>query len=142
MVVNGEEVLNDHLQKDEAARCEWDECQKLRHDPRITRVGALLRKYSLDELPQIWNVLRGELSLVGPRPIVNEEVPKYDESFALYTRVKPGMTGLWQVSGRNNLSYDDRINLDVYYIRNWSIWFDIYILFRTPFAVFSGSGAY
>ena len=93
-------------------------------------------------LPQLWNVLRGEMSLVGPRPIVDEEVARYAEKYALYTQVLPGITGLWQVSGRNNVSYPERVNLDAFYVRNWSIWLDIYILLRTFWVVLIGEGAY
>jgi lipopolysaccharide/colanic/teichoic acid biosynthesis glycosyltransferase len=96
----------------------------------------------LDELPQIWNVLRGEMSLVGPRPIIAEEIPRYGDKFSLYCKVLPGLTGLWQVSGRNNLPYEERVDLDAYYVYNWSVWFDIYILARTIRVVLFGDGAY
>jgi lipopolysaccharide/colanic/teichoic acid biosynthesis glycosyltransferase len=101
-----------------------------------------LRRTSLDELPQLWNVLRGEMSLVGPRPIVKEEIVRYADKYSLYTKVLPGMTGLWQVSGRNNVSYEERVNLDAYYVRNWSVWLDIYILLKTIWVVVIGDGAY
>jgi lipopolysaccharide/colanic/teichoic acid biosynthesis glycosyltransferase len=105
-------------------------------------VGAFLRKTSLDELPQLWNVLWGEMSLVGPRPIVTAEIPKYDERYELYRRVRPGITGLWQVSGRNNTTYAERVEFDAYYIRNWSPWLDAYILARTVKTVLLREGAY
>ncbi len=105
-------------------------------------MGAFLRRTSLDELPQLWNVLRGEMSLVGPRPIVAQEVERYREGYELYCRVRPGMTGLWQVSGRNDTSYAERVRYDEYYVRNWSLWLDLYILLRTAYVVLRGEGAY
>ena len=104
--------------------------------------SRFLRASSLDELPQLYNVLRGDMSLVGPRPIVWAEVEKYREGFELYKRVRPGLTGLWQISGRSSTSYGLRVDLDGYYVRNWSLWFDIYILAKTPLEVFRGRGAY
>lgn len=142
MATNGAEVLARLLKEDEGCRKEWEESQKLRNDPRITKAGKFLRKTSLDELPQLWNVLRGDLSLVGPRPIVEEEKDRYKDSYALYSRIRPGITGLWQISGRNLTSYDRRIDLDSYYVRNWSIWFDIYILAKTIPVVLTGHGAF
>jgi Undecaprenyl-phosphate galactose phosphotransferase WbaP len=142
MQVNGDQLLENALANDDALREEWLRDRKLRHDPRITRVGRFLRKTSLDELPQLWNVLRGEMSLVGPRPIVEEEVASYGQNFSLYCRVTPGLTGLWQVSGRNAVSRRDRVRLDSYYVRNWSPWLDLHILARTARAVLTGQGAY
>jgi Undecaprenyl-phosphate galactose phosphotransferase WbaP len=142
MQVNGDELLQKALAEDGDLREEWLRCRKLRHDPRITRVGRVLRKMSLDELPQLWNVLRGEMSLVGPRPIVEEEVGTYGQNFSLYCRVTPGLTGLWQVSGRNTVSAYDRVRLDSYYVRNWSPWLDLHILARTAKVVLTGQGAY
>jgi Undecaprenyl-phosphate galactose phosphotransferase WbaP len=142
MVVNGDAVLARHLAENPAAREEWEQTQKLAYDPRVTRAGAFLRKSSLDELPQLWNVLRGEMSHVGPRPIVDAEVPKYGDSFELYKSVDGGMTGLWQVSGRSDTSYSERVTLDTFYARNWSIWLDLCILFRTIGAVLFRKGAY
>ena len=142
MQVNGDELLQNALAKDGALREEWLRDRKLRHDPRITRVGRWLRKTSLDELPQVWNVLRGEMSLVGPRPIVEEEIATYGQNFSLYCRVTPGLTGLWQVSGRNAVSSRDRVRLDSYYVRNWSPWLDLHILARTARVVLTGQGAY
>ncbi|MEM1309596.1 MAG: sugar transferase, partial [Cyanobacteria bacterium P01_H01_bin.153] len=121
---------------------EWERERKLKSDPRITRVGRFLRRTSLDELPQLWNVLRGDMSLVGPRPIVDDEIIYYADKFELYKRVHPGITGLWQVSGRNDVTYAERVNLDAYYVRNWSVWLDIYILLRTIWVVMIGDGAY
>lgn len=142
MIINAEEVLQGYLKNNPELQKEWDEDHKLRNDPRVTKVGEFLRRTSLDELPQIFNVIMGEMSLVGPRPIVDAEIPKYAEAYANYIRVRPGMTGLWQVSGRNDTSYTYRIRMDCYYISNWSIWMDIWILARTPMIVLKGSGAY
>jgi lipopolysaccharide/colanic/teichoic acid biosynthesis glycosyltransferase len=135
------ELLSELLKKDSQLRTEWEKEHKLRNDPRLTRVGRFLRKTSLDELPQLWNVLRGEMSLVGPRPIVDAEVPRYREAYDLYRRVKPGMTGFWQVSGRSETSYKERVEMDTYYVRNWSGWLDIVILARTVSAVLCSRGA-
>ncbi|MEM6436022.1 MAG: undecaprenyl-phosphate galactose phosphotransferase WbaP [Cyanobacteria bacterium P01_D01_bin.115] len=142
MVTNADEVLQHHLIENHLYREEWEKERKLKSDPRITRIGRLLRRTSLDELPQLWNVLRGEMSLVGPRPIVDAEVAHYADKFELYKRVPPGITGLWQVSGRNDVTYSERVNLDAYYVRNWSVWLDIYILLRTIWVVLIGDGAY
>ena len=141
MVRNADAVLHQHLEKDWHLRAEWLRDHKLRKDPRITAVGRFLRRASLDELPQLWNVLTGELSLVGPRPIVTAEIEKFGSSYECYTRVLPGITGPWQVSGRNNLAYDERVRLNEYYVRNWSVWLDLYILFRTVRVVLTGHGS-
>ena len=114
----------------------------MKNDPRITPLGKFLRKTSLDELPQLWNVLRGDMSLVGPRPIVEAEVSKYGAGYLLYTKVPPGITGLWQVSGRNDTTYSERVALDSYYVRNWSPWLDVYVLGKTVKVVLAGEGAY
>ncbi len=142
MVSNAAEVLENYLAADPNLRQEWEDDHKLKNDPRVTSIGRFLRKTSLDELPQIWNVLLGEMSLVGPRPIVNEEIPKYQDCFDLYAKVRPGITGLWQISGRNNTTYAERVQLDSYYVRNWSPWLDLYILFRTIKVVLFREGAY
>lgn len=142
MVVNSREMLEEHLAAHPEARDEWSRTQKLRNDPRVTRVGRFLRKTSLDELPQVWNVLRGEMSFVGPRPIVEAEVHHYGDSFDLYKRVRGGITGLWQVSGRSDTTYAERVTLDSFYARNWSVWLDLCILFRTFSVVLFGKGAY
>jgi lipopolysaccharide/colanic/teichoic acid biosynthesis glycosyltransferase len=112
------------------------------NDKRVTRVGRFLRSASLDELPQFFNILVGEMSLVGPRPIVREEIHYYGKEFELYASVQPGLTGLWQVSGRNKVVYPERVQLDAYYVRNWSIWLDLYILIKTPWVVLMREGAY
>ena len=142
MVMNADEVLRSYLARHPELADEWAQDHKLKNDPRITRVGRLLRKTSLDELPQLWNILRGQMSLVGPRPIVYAEVAKYAEAFSLYTQVLPGLTGLWQVSGRNDTTYAERVALDMYYVRNWSPWLDLYLLARTVKVVLAGKGAY
>lgn len=140
MEVDADQRLAEYLASDPAAAAEWQAGQKLRHDPRVTWVGRLLRKTSLDELPQLWNVMRGDMSLVGPRPIVDDEIAKYDETYESYLRVRPGLTGLWQVSGRNNTTYERRVALDSFYVRNWSLWLDIYILARTMKTVVTCDG--
>jgi Undecaprenyl-phosphate galactose phosphotransferase WbaP len=142
MVRNAAEVLECSLASSPELQKEWAENQKLRNDPRITRIGKALRKASLDELPQLWNIVKGEMSLVGPRPIVHDEIAKYKEAYPLYTKTIPGLTGLWQVSGRNHTTYDERITYDSYYVRNWSFWMDIYLLARTVTVVLTGDGAY
>lgn len=135
MVTNAEEVLARHLARDPHAAQEWSETMKLRKDPRVTFIGRLLRKSSLDELPQLINVLRGEMSCVGPRPIVANELRRYGPHAAEYLQARPGLTGIWQVSGRNGLDYANRVALDCHYVRNWSLWKDLVILGRTVFAV-------
>ena len=142
MVCNADLALKDYLARHPEQRAAWERDQKLKRDPRVTQIGRFLRRTSLDELPQLWNILRGEMSLVGPRPIVEEEIPRYGDKFPLYIRVIPGLTGLWQVSGRNNITYEERVSLDAYYVRNWSVWLDIYILLRTVWVVLTGEGAY
>jgi Undecaprenyl-phosphate galactose phosphotransferase WbaP len=142
MVENAGDVLENCLRTDPALSSEWDRNHKLKRDPRVTLVGRFLRRTSLDELPQLWNVLRGDMSIVGPRPIVPAEIPRYGRAYELYQKVLPGLTGLWQVSGRNNLSYAERVECDIYYIRNWSPWLDLYILARTVVAVLMARGAY
>lgn len=142
MVPDAETRLADYLQRHPELRSEWQRTQKLQDDPRITRVGRFLRKYSLDELPQLWNVLVGEMSLVGPRPIVDAETDKYGDALGLYTAVRSGMTGYWQVSGRSDTDYAYRVELDSFYVRNWSVWLDIIIILRTFKVVIKGDGAY
>jgi len=142
MVQNSKEVLENLLATDEGARAEWEASFKLRDDPRITKMGRFLRKTSLDELPQLWNVLMGEMCLIGPRPIIEAEVAKYGRHYKLFSSVKPGMSGLWQVSGRSDTDYEERVALDIYYIQSWSLWLDLYILFKTVKVVFIGDGAY
>jgi Undecaprenyl-phosphate galactose phosphotransferase WbaP len=142
MQQDADSMLVKHLESNSEAMLEWRQNQKLQDDPRVTPIGRILRRYSIDELPQLFNVLRGEMSLVGPRPIVDAEVPRYSTNFDVYSSLRPGITGLWQVTGRNNASYDERVHFDVYYVRNWSIWLDLYILFRTIWVVISRDGAF
>jgi Undecaprenyl-phosphate galactose phosphotransferase WbaP len=142
MVVNAQEVLEDLLARDECARAEWAKDFKLKNDPRINPIGHFLRRTSLDELPQLWNVLKGEMSLVGPRPVVQAELTRYGEDVVYYLMAKPGMTGLWQVSGRNDVDYDTRVYLDSWYVKNWSLWHDLVILFKTISVVLTHQGAY
>lgn len=142
MVADADAALARYLDERPELRAEWERDHKLKQDPRITRVGAFLRKTSLDELPQLINVLVGEMSLVGPRPIVEGEKDKYGLVYENYCRVRPGVTGLWQVSGRNNTSYEERVAFDNYYVTNWSVWMDLWILGKTPFVVLTGYGAY
>lgn len=141
MVVGADAKLEGYLRCNPAAQREWNESRKLRHDPRVTPLGRFLRRTSLDELPQLWNVLRGEMSLVGPRPIVRDEIDRYEAVYPLYMQSRPGLTGLWQVSGRSNIAYARRIVLDKIYIRRWSIGMDLRILARTLPAVLFGRGA-
>ncbi len=139
---DAEHKLAEHLRADPAAREEWQRSRKLLLDPRVTRVGRFLRRTSLDELPQLINVLRGEMSLVGPRPVMHDEVSWYGGKASLLLKVKPGMTGLTQVSGRSELSYEERVRIDTYYVRNWSVWLDLVILGKTVGAVLGRRGAY
>lgn len=142
MVMNSKEVLDELLRTDPEARAEWEKDFKLKNDPRITKIGAFIRKTSLDELPQLFNVLKGEMSLVGPRPIVAEELDRYQDDVEYYLMAKPGMTGLWQVSGRNDVDYSTRVYFDSWYVKNWSLWNDIAILFKTVNVVLKRDGAY
>lgn len=142
MVINSDEILQNLLENDPLAKAEWERDFKLKADPRITPIGHFLRRTSLDELPQLWNVLKGEMSLVGPRPIVAEELSRYDGDVDYYFMAKPGMTGLWQVSGRNDVDYQKRVYLDAWYVKNWSLWNDIVILCKTLKVVTQRSGAY
>lgn len=139
---NADHILSACLERDPELRHQWENNQKLKRDPRVTLIGRVLRKTSLDEIPQLWNVVTGDMSFVGPRPIVAAEVPRYGRSFEDYAQVRPGLTGLWQVSGRNNTTYQDRVEFDEYYVRNWSVWLDLYIIGRTLKTVLLAEGAY
>jgi exopolysaccharide production protein ExoY len=141
MVLNAQEALRHHLENSPQARAEWAEHQKLTCDPRITRLGAFLRKTSLDELPQLLNILVGQMSLVGPRPIVPDEIPRYGEQFAHCFSVPPGLTGLWQVSGRSDISYQGRVALDSRYASEWNLWLDAEIIIKTIPAVLMQRGS-
>jgi exopolysaccharide production protein ExoY len=142
MVPDADRVLRELLEKHPELRAEWAQDHKLRHDPRVTAVGRFLRRTSLDELPQLWNVLRGEMSLVGPRPVVREELLRYGRCAAIYLSARPGVTGLWQVKGRTNTDYRRRVALDVYYVRRHNVFLDLYILAKTTHVVLGGRGAY
>lgn len=142
MIPDADRALYELLETNPELKAEWVKDHKLRDDPRVTRIGSLLRRTSLDELPQLWNVLRGDMSMVGPRPIVKEELLRYGRSAPVYLSVKPGVTGLWQVSGRNNTDYRRRVAIDVYYVRNQSVLLDFYILLKTIRVVLRRDGAY
>ena len=143
MYVDGDNILTEFLRKNSKIQKEWNKFQKIKHnDPRVTRVGKLIRKYSLDELPQLINLYKRDMNLVGPRPYLPREINKIANSYQIISRVKPGITGMWQVRGRNLLSFKERILLDEYYIRNWSLWLDIVILFKTVKALITREGAF
>ena len=142
MVPDAQERLEEYLRENPEARKEWEASFKLTNDPRVTKLGTFLRKTSLDELPQLWNVLMGDMSLVGPRPIVAKEVKFYGENIEEFYMVPPGITGMWQVNGRSDTTYEERVSMDTWYVRNWSVWIDLVYLFKTVKAVFTGKGAY
>ncbi len=140
MVPDAQERLSAYLSENPEAAAEWSQKHKLSNDPRITRLGAFLRKTSLDELPQIWNVLKGEMSFVGSRPIVRDELKKYADAQAAYLAQRPGVTGLWQVSGRNDISYDERVRMDLAYIRSASLLTDLKIVCQTVLVILMPTG--
>ncbi len=142
MYANSQEILTQLLANNPEIKQEWQQDFKLKNDPRITKIGKFLRKTSLDELPQLFNVLKGEMSLIGPRPIIQDEAIKYGNDIYYYQLVKPGITGLWQISGRNNINYQQRVYLDVWYVKNWSLWHDFIIILRTILIVLKQTGAY
>ena len=142
MRADADAVLDDALARDPGLRAEWEQTRKLRDDPRVTRVGRFLRRLSLDELPQLLNVLIGTMSLVGPRPVREDEVRIFGDRAASVLSVRPGLTGLWAVSGRSDISYEDRVALEHRYVEGWSMWLDLRILARTIPAVARGHGAY
>ena len=142
MCVNSQEILEEILATDPVRRAEWEKDRKFIDDPRVTKFGKFLRKTSLDELPQLINILLGQMSLVGPRPVTEPELVKYGEYKDYVLSVSPGLTGMWQVSGRSDTGYEERITYDTYYIQNWSIWLDIWILIKTVWVVLIGKGAY
>ena len=142
MVPNGDEVLRAHFARSEAARVEWEAHRKLKCDPRVTPLGAVLRATSADELPQLINVLRGEMSIVGPRPVVRDELRHYGHFSSHYLSARPGLTGLWQVSGRSDVTYHQRVKYDVQYCENWSFLNDLVIIVRTIPALLSRKGTY
>jgi exopolysaccharide production protein ExoY len=142
MVTNGDAVLEAHFAAYPEARAEWVAARKLQIDPRVTNVGVVLRKLSLDELPQLINILRGEMSLVGPRPVVKDEIKLYGSAATYYFRSRPGLTGVWQISGRNDVSYDERVAFDKHYVENWSFQKDIIIILKTIPAICASRGTY
>jgi len=142
MAVDANERLEKLLASDPELKKEWEANRKLKNDPRVTRLGAFLRRTSIDEFPQLVNILKGEMSLVGPRPITEGEVEKYGGNFDWIFSVKPGLTGLWQVSGRSEKDYDSRVSYDTYYLQSWSIWLDIWVIYKTFGVVLKGRGAY
>ncbi len=142
MVVGADKMIDDYLNEHPEYREEWERDHKLKHDPRVNALGKFMRKWSIDELPQVWNVLTGDMSIVGPRPIVIAEIAKYGEHYETLSTVLPGITGLWQVCGRNDTTYEERIQLDVYYIHHWSPWLDLYLLTKTVKTVLFTKGAY
>ena len=142
MVMDADKRIKELLEKNPEMKREWEKHQKLEHDPRITPIGKILRKTSLDELPQLFNILLGQMSFVGPRPVTEAEREKYGDTFKYIFSVTPGLSGMWQISGRSSTGYDDRIFLDTFYIQNWSIWLDIWIILQTFIVVITGKGAY
>jgi exopolysaccharide production protein ExoY len=142
MLIDSDEVLTSFLDSDAQARQKWDTHQKIENDPRVTPFGQFIRRTSLDELPQFWNVLQGDMSLVGPRPCIAHQEKFYGNYWGIYCAMKPGLTGLWQVSGRNRLSYGQRVSLDARYVQQWSLWLDFRILLKTVKAVVSGDGSH
>jgi len=142
MVINGEQVLREYLAAHPEANAEWEATRKLRFDPRVTAIGSVLRKTSLDELPQLFNVLRGEMSIVGPRPVTEEELARYSTSVGSYLACRPGITGLWQVSGRSGTTYRKRVAYDTYYARHWSMVLDAKIIVATLPALLDSDNAY
>jgi len=142
MVKDADKKLKELLESDPEVKKEWEESYKIKNDPRVTKIGKFLRKTSLDEFPQLLNILKGEMSLVGPRPVIPEEIEMYRENAMRILTVKPGLTGLWQVSGRSDTDYGERISYDLYYLQSWSVWLDLWIIYRTPRVIFWGKGAY
>jgi exopolysaccharide production protein ExoY len=142
MLGDAPELLRKLLETDAAAAAEWAQCQKLRNDPRVTRIGAILRESSLDELPQLFNVLMGSMSIVGPRPVTEDELSRYGASVKAYTACRPGITGLWQVTGRGTTSYETRVSCDAYYARRWSLSLDSKIIIVTIPSVLFTKNAY
>jgi exopolysaccharide production protein ExoY len=142
MRVDAQERLEEVLTSDPKAAAEWAEFQKLKNDPRVTVIGRILRRTSIDELPQLLNIVRGEMSVIGPRPVTSGEIHRYGAEYPYYTAVRPGVLGLWQVKGRNKLTYPERVAYDVQYVKTWSIWQDIKIMLLAVPVVLLGLGAY
>jgi len=142
MYENAEEILQNTLKKNPVILEEWKKKKKLKNDPRITKIGKFLRKTSLDELPQFLNVLKGEMSIIGPRPYLPEELNEIKHCKDIILSTLPGITGLWQVNGRSNTTFKERVNLDCQYVKNWSLWLDLKIILKTVKVVLKGDGAY
>ena len=142
MFVDGDRILDEYLKKSSEAKKEWEEFAKLKDDPRVTPMGRIIRRYSLDELPQMFNVIKGDMSLVGPRPYMPREKEMMGEYLSIITTTVPGITGLWQTSGRNEINFSDRLKLDEWYVRNWSMWMDLMFLLKTAVVVLKSKGAY
>lgn len=142
MVVDADKQLEKILAESPEMRAEWEKDRKFTNDPRVTKVGKILRKTSLDEIPQFFNILIGEMSFVGPRPVTRPELAKYGSKADFILLAQPGLSGMWQISGRSDTGYEERITLDSYYIQNWSVWLDIWIIIKTVFVVLKGKGAY
>ncbi|MCR5605802.1 MAG: exopolysaccharide biosynthesis polyprenyl glycosylphosphotransferase, partial [Treponema sp.] len=142
MVINADKMLDKILEEHPEMREEWERDRKFTHDPRVTKIGKILRKTSIDELPQLWNVLVGEMSFIGPRPVTSPELAKYGDKANFILSVLPGLSGMWQISGRSTTGYEERITLDSYYIQNWSVWLDLWIIIKTVWVVLKGKGAY
>lgn len=142
MHINARDMLQRHLEANTDAQAEWYATFKLKNDPRITPLGRFLRKTSLDELPQLFNVLAGQMSLVGPRPIVSEEISRYGGDFGFYAYCRPGLTGVWQISGRSDVDYGQRVAFDRQYVSRWNLLADIWLILATPKVFFNRSGAY
>jgi len=142
MVMDADKKLQTVLEANPRLKEEWEATHKLKDDPRVTKIGRFLRRTSFDEFPQLLNILKGDMSLVGPRPVTDPELEKYGENARRVLTVKPGLTGLWQVSGRSDTGYAERVSYDLYYIQSWSAWLDLWILYRTPSVILKGKGAY
>ena len=142
MVTNADQMLEKILAEHPDMRKEWERDRKFTNDPRVTKLGKILRKTSLDELPQLWNILCGEMSFVGPRPVTESELDRYGKYSQFILSVQPGLSGMWQISGRSDTGYEERITLDTYYIQNWSVWIDIWIIIKTFWVVIKGKGFY
>ena len=142
MVKNADMILEEYLNTHEDEKKEWQKNFKLKNDPRVTKIGKIIRKTSIDELPQLWNVLIGDMSLVGPRPLLPNEVERYSSYIEDYKLVLPGLTGVWQVSGRSDTTFEERVIMDSWYIHNWSVWIDIVYLLKTVLVVMKSKGAY
>ncbi len=142
MCIDADKKLDEILANNPEMRAEWEKDRKFQNDPRVTKFGKFLRKTSLDELPQLINILLGQMSFVGPRPVTEPELDRYGEYKDFVLSVTPGLSGMWQTSGRSDTEYEERIALDLYYIQNWSIWLDIWILIKTVYVVIKGRGAY